>query len=57
MNCTECAISLEELYQAREVFITNAFVGLKWVSKIGNHNFINPLSSNLYKNCIAPLWK
>ncbi|MDB5190664.1 MAG: hypothetical protein JWQ96_227 [Segetibacter sp.] len=57
IKCTEATITIEELHEAREVFVTNAVTGLKWVKKIGANTFLNNFSSHLYKECITPLWQ
>ena len=52
----ETEITLQEISNATEVFLTNANYGIRWVRKIGNIHYVNSLSSLLHKNFIAPLF-
>jgi len=56
MQCLESAISIEELFDASEVFVTNAMVGIRWVKAIGNKEFDNSVSADLHNRFIAPLF-
>jgi len=53
---SETKISVDEIMQASEVFLTNAIVGIRWVKNIGNSNYTNQLSSLFHQKFIAPLF-
>lgn len=53
---SEAEISVEDLFNASEVFLTNAMYGMRWVQKAGDTNYTNTTSSFLYKKFIAPLF-
>lgn len=48
-------ISIDDLMQAQEVFVTNAVSGVRWVQQIENNRFTNRFSSWLYEKMITPL--
>ena len=51
----ETQLSVEDLLQASEMFLTNAIYGVRWVKQLGNNGYTNQLSSLLHKNFIKPL--
>jgi len=51
----ERAITVDELLQASEVFLTNAVIGIKWVKQVEQHNFSCHLAGELYQKFIEPL--
>ena len=51
----ETKISVEELLQANEIFLTNGIYGIRWIKQINNINYTNTASSLLYKQFIKPL--
>lgn len=55
MPVEETSISVDDLLQASEVFLTNSIFGIKWVKTIGKSNYTNQLSAVLHKKFIAPL--
>lgn len=54
---TEEPIYLEQLLNAKEVFLTNAIIGIKWVSSIEKSGYTNEISSILFNKIISPLLK
>jgi branched-subunit amino acid aminotransferase/4-amino-4-deoxychorismate lyase len=55
MPVQETSITVDELLQANEIFLTNAIQGIRWVKQCGNSNYQNQLSSLLHKQFIIPL--
>ena len=51
----ETKISIEELLQANEIFLSNGIYGIRWIKQIGNNNYTNTATSLLYKQFIKPL--
>lgn len=45
---TACGIDAEELWQAKEVFFTNAIYGIRWVRQAGNSFYTNQFSNHLF---------
>ena len=45
----ETEITLEELFEASEIFLTNAIYGIRWVKQLGNQAFSNPMAVFLHK--------
>lgn len=52
----ETTIAVDELKEAKEVFLTNAITGIRWVKEIEDIHFDNKVSSLLYKHYIEPLF-
>ncbi|MCA6448777.1 MAG: aminotransferase class IV [Chitinophagaceae bacterium] len=51
----EGMLTLEELEQASELFLTNSIYGIRWVRQMGKSGYTHQLTSHLYKNFILPL--
>jgi branched-chain amino acid aminotransferase len=51
----ETQLTLEDVLQASEVFLTNAIQGLKWVRSCGDSNYTSHLCSHLYNNFVRNL--
>ncbi len=51
----EGALTLEELEQASELFLTNSIYGIRWVRQLGQNGYTHQLASHLYKKFILPL--
>lgn len=49
MPVEEGMLSVIELMEASEVFLTNAIHGIKWVKQIGENNYTNQLSAKLFR--------
>lgn len=53
----EQPLSLDDLYQADEVFLTNAVRGIQWVSFVGDHMLNGSYTASaLHRDIIAPLF-
>lgn len=52
----EKPLEKEDLLNASEVFFTNSLTGIRWVKKVGESNYTNSTSSDLYQRFIAPLF-
>ena len=55
MPVEETSITVDELMQASEVFLTSAIRGIRWVKEIGKSNYKNQLAAVLHKKFITPL--
>jgi aminodeoxychorismate lyase len=53
----ETQITIADIFQASEVFLTNAIYGIKWVKQIGDISYQNHTSSILHNKFIFPLFK
>jgi aminodeoxychorismate lyase len=51
----ETLLTVDEVLQASEVFLTNASYGIRWVKRCGKSEYNNPFSVKLYKQFITPL--
>jgi branched-chain amino acid aminotransferase len=52
-TCIEKAITVDELLNADEVFLTNSIYNLRWVKSINDKNFGNPFTQKIY-TAVAP---
>jgi aminodeoxychorismate lyase len=52
----ECRITVDELQNAGEVFITNAIRGIRWVKQVGESGYRSSVSKMLYEKFVKPLW-
>ena len=52
-SCIEKAITVDELLNADEVFLTNSIYNLRWVKSINDKNFGNTLTQKIY-TAVAP---
>ena len=50
------AIHPTELLAADEVFLTNALFGIRWVGRLGDRHFTNPLSDRFYRKYIRTIF-
>ncbi len=55
-NIQESAFGAEALWNADEVFLTNAIYGLRWVASLGDKHFGNTLANAIFRRIIEPLW-
>lgn len=51
----EGQITLEELEQASELFLTNSVYGIRWVKQLGKTGYSHQLAYLLHKQFVAPL--
>lgn len=52
----ETSLTIEDVLQAQEVFLTNSIYGIKWVKQCGNSNYTLQTAALLHKQFIAALW-
>jgi aminodeoxychorismate lyase len=57
MPIQETQITIDDLLQAQEIFLTNAIYGIKWVKQCGSSNYGLQLAALLHKKFIQPLFK
>lgn len=57
MPVKERTITVSDLLEASEVFLTNAVVGIKWVQQVEESRYTHELSTRLYQQFIVPLWQ
>ena len=48
-NIQEDSISILDIFNAKEVFVTNVISGVKWVSQIRNHKYTHQKSTEMVK--------
>jgi branched-subunit amino acid aminotransferase/4-amino-4-deoxychorismate lyase len=51
----ETQLSVDDVMEASEIFLTNAIYGIRWVKRLGDVNYTAQLSSLLHKKFILPL--
>ena len=49
-------MTIEQLLNAAEIFLTNAIIGIKWVAKIDKSEYTNAVSKMLFKDCLKALF-
>jgi len=52
----ESQITVDDIFNAKEVFLTNAIFGIKWVKQAGEKMYENSTASMLHKKFIIPLF-
>jgi len=52
----ETQVSVEEILQAAEVFLTNSVYGIRWVKSIGESHYKNQVSTMLFNKFATPLF-
>ncbi len=50
----ETGISLEDLEEASEIFLTNAVYGIRWVKKFRKSTYLHQISKQIYNKIICP---
>jgi branched-subunit amino acid aminotransferase/4-amino-4-deoxychorismate lyase len=55
MPVEETQVSVDDVLQASEIFLTNAIYGIKWVKQLEKSRYTNQLSSLLYEKIITTL--
>jgi len=50
----ETSVTVDDILNASEVFLTNAIYGIRWVKEVGKSNYKKQLSEILYKKIITP---
>lgn len=56
MPVEETSLSIDNVLQAQEVFLTNSIYGIRWVKQCGNSNYTLQTAALLHKKMIEPLW-
>lgn len=56
MPVGETQITVEDLLQSQEVFLTNAVYGIRWVKQVAESGYTNSLAAVLHKKFIEPLF-
>ncbi|MBS4065971.1 MAG: aminotransferase class IV [Chitinophagaceae bacterium] len=56
IEAREGTYTFEELQEADEIFLTNAFYGIRWVKSIGNKKYNNHKSVRLFQQFVKPLF-
>jgi branched-chain amino acid aminotransferase len=50
-------ITLDDMEEADEVFLTNAIQGMRWVSRFREKNYSNTMTAGIYKKLLDPLYR
>ncbi len=53
----ETSITIDDVLNAQEIFLTNSIYGIKWVKQCGNSNYTLQTAAVLHKKFIEVLWK
>lgn len=53
----EQPVTVQEVKNADEVFLTNAISGIRWVRQFDEKKYTNALTAEIYRHHIEPLWK
>lgn len=56
MTVQQGVYTVQDLNQADEIFLTNAFYGIRWVKSIGNKKYNNHKSARLFQQFVKPLF-
>jgi branched-chain amino acid aminotransferase len=56
MQVQEGIYSVEDMLKADEIFLTNAFYGIRWVKHFGGKQFNNDQSARFFQQFIRPLF-
>lgn len=56
MPVQETTITVDDVLQAQEVFLTNAIYGIKWVQQCGKSNYQNNVAALLHQKFVQPLF-
>ena len=56
MPVEETQLTVEDLLQASEIFLSNSIYGIRWVKQLGDSGYTNQLSALLHKKFILPLF-
>lgn len=54
---TEQPVTIKDIKNADEVFLTNAVSGIRWVRQFEEVNYNNSLTAKIYRQYIEPLWR
>lgn len=56
MPVEETEISLDDLHQASEIFLTNAIYGIRWVKQLNKNAYSNQMAAFLHQKMLKPLF-
>ncbi len=56
MPVQETSISIDEILEASEIFLTNAIYGIRWVKQMDNNGYTQQVASLLHKKMICSLF-
>jgi branched-chain amino acid aminotransferase len=54
---SETELTIDELQNAEEVFLTNAVYGMRWVRGFRDKQYQNIQCIKLFQSILSPLWK
>ena len=54
---TEMPVTVEDLQEAEEIFLTNAISGIRWVIQLDKNNYGGEWAARIYLKYIVPLWE
>lgn len=57
MPVEETSITVDDLQQAQEIFLTNSGYGIRWVKSCGKGNYVLLVAEMLFKKFVDPLYK
>jgi len=52
----EVSITLDDIAQAQEIFLTNAITGIKWIKQCGKNAYHTQAAPYLFEKFVEPLW-
>ncbi len=55
MPVEETAVTVDDVKEASEIFLTNSIYGIKWVKQLGENGYTHQLASLLYKKMVQSL--
>lgn len=55
MPVSEDQLSMEEIREASEIFLTNAIYGIRWVKELGKSGYTNQMAIRLHKDIVQSL--
>ncbi len=56
VNLKEGVFTIADLEKADEIFLTNAFYGIRWVKRFGNKNYGFDQSARFFQEFVKPLF-
>jgi branched-chain amino acid aminotransferase len=57
ISVQEGAYTVQDLQQADEIFLTNAFYGIRWVKQLGNQHYKFRQSAQFFQEFVKPLFE
>jgi branched-chain amino acid aminotransferase len=56
MPVAETPITLDDIHNASEIFLTNSIYGIRWVKQLGENGYTQQMASRLHKKMMLPLF-